>query len=121
MARRAGALGHPTAIDRRCAPFYDPRAMGHTTPSWPRVFYVIGLVLTLSLLSCDRSKQSAASGKGRKIASLSPAATDMLIGLGAKDHLVAVSNYESSPESKDLPRVGDYQTTEWETLSRLRP
>lgn len=45
----------------------------------------------------------------------------MLIGLGAKDHLVAVSNYESTPEVKDLPRVGDYQTTDWETLARLHP
>jgi iron complex transport system substrate-binding protein len=95
--------------------------MGHTTASWRRVFYVIGLLVTLSLVSCDRSKQSAASGKGRKVASLSPAATDMIIGLGAKDHLVAVSNYESSAEVKGLPRVGDYQTTDWETLARLRP
>lgn len=108
-------------IDRRVAPFYDPRAMGHTTPSWRRLFLVIGLVGSLSVISCDRSKQSAASGKGRKIASLSPAATDMLIGLGAGDHLAAVSNYDSAPQVKDLPRVGDYQTTDWETLARIRP
>src|SRR5262249_48805549 len=95
--------------------------MGHTTPSWRRVFVVIGLLALLSPVSCDRSKQNATSGKGRTIASLSPAATDMLVGLGANDHLVAVSNYESSPQVKDLPRVGDYQTTDWETLARLRP
>lgn len=94
--------------------------MGHTTPSWRRVWFVIGLTASLSIVSCDRSKQGV-SGKGRKIASLSPAATDMLVGIGAKDHLVAVSNFESSPEMKALPRVGDYQTTDWETLARLRP
>jgi ABC-type Fe3+-hydroxamate transport system substrate-binding protein len=34
---------------------------------------------------------------------------------------VAVSNFESLAEVKGLPRVGDYQTTDWETLARLRP
>jgi ABC-type Fe3+-hydroxamate transport system substrate-binding protein len=45
----------------------------------------------------------------------------MLLGMGAGEHLVAVSNYEAAPEVKDLPRVGDYQTTDWETLARVRP
>jgi ABC-type Fe3+-hydroxamate transport system substrate-binding protein len=45
----------------------------------------------------------------------------MLLAMNAGDHLVAVSNYESSPQVKSLPRVGDYQTTDWETLARLRP
>jgi ABC-type Fe3+-hydroxamate transport system substrate-binding protein len=45
----------------------------------------------------------------------------MLLGMGAGDHLVAVSNYEFAPEVKNLPRVGDYQTTDWETLARLHP
>jgi ABC-type Fe3+-hydroxamate transport system substrate-binding protein len=45
----------------------------------------------------------------------------MLIGMGAGEHLVAVSNFESAAGVKDLPRVGDYQTTDWETLARIRP
>jgi ABC-type Fe3+-hydroxamate transport system substrate-binding protein len=83
---------------------------------------LLSLLLALVCFSCDRSSSnSSAPGKGRRVASLVPAATDMLIGIGAKDHLVAVSNFESSPAVKDLPRVGDYQTTDWETIARLRP
>jgi ABC-type Fe3+-hydroxamate transport system substrate-binding protein len=41
--------------------------------------------------------------------------------MGAGDHLVAVSNFDTAPAVKDLPRVGDYQTTDWETLARVRP
>jgi iron complex transport system substrate-binding protein len=51
-----------------------------------------------------------------------PAATDLLVGMGARDHLVAVSNWDvNRPEIEDLPRVGDYQTTDWEKLGQLRP
>jgi ABC-type Fe3+-hydroxamate transport system substrate-binding protein len=97
--------------------------MGLTTPLWRRLaVVVIGVAGCLATLSCDRARTGAAAGgRGRRVASLVPAATDMLVGLGAKDHLVAVSNFESSPEVKGLPRVGDYQTTDWETLARLRP
>jgi iron complex transport system substrate-binding protein len=86
-----------------------------------RHLLVLTLALLLAGLSCDRSKSPGSTGAGRRVASLVPAATDMLIAMGARDHLVAVSNFESSAAVKDLPRVGDYQTTDWETLARLRP
>jgi iron complex transport system substrate-binding protein len=79
------------------------------------------LFLTLTLAACDRANTSTSSSTHRKIASLVPAATDMLLGMNASDHLVAVSNYDTAPAVKNLPRVGDYQTTDWETLARLRP
>ncbi len=42
--------------------------------------------------------------------------------LGLRERLVAVSNYEPPrPEIERLPRVGDYQTTDWEKLTELRP
>jgi len=56
------------------------------------------------------------------IASLSPAATDILLGLGAADHLVAVSNYDPARDAvAGLPRVGDYRTQDWEKLAQIRP
>jgi ABC-type Fe3+-hydroxamate transport system substrate-binding protein len=85
------------------------------------------LVLALALiaaLSCDRSNSNnaaAAAGPRPRVASLSPAATEMLVGIGAGDHLVAVSNWDSAAAVERLPRVGDYQSTDWETLARLRP
>ena len=56
------------------------------------------------------------------LASLSPAATDLLIGMGAGDHLIAVSNFDAErDETRGLDRVGDYRTQDWEKLSALRP
>jgi iron complex transport system substrate-binding protein len=56
------------------------------------------------------------------MASLVPAATDILVGIGAADHLVAVSNYDlPRPETAGLPKVGDYQSLDWERLTTLRP
>ncbi|MDB5357507.1 MAG: periplasmic binding protein [Phycisphaerales bacterium] len=64
---------------------------------------------------------AAAAVKDPRVVSLVPAATDLLIGMGCGDHLVAVSNYESDPRVANLPRVGDYQTTDWEKIIGLRP
>lgn len=63
----------------------------------------------------------AGNGKAPTIASLVPAATDLLVGMGCVDHLVAVSNFDRSPQTAGLPRVGDYQNADWEKLSRIRP
>jgi iron complex transport system substrate-binding protein len=53
---------------------------------------------------------------------LVPAATDLLIGMGAGDHLVAISNYDvERAETRGLPRVGDYQSFDWEQISAARP
>jgi iron complex transport system substrate-binding protein len=51
-----------------------------------------------------------------------PAATDLILGMGAGDHLVAVSNWDPQrPETAGLPRVGDYRTIDWEKIASLRP
>jgi iron complex transport system substrate-binding protein len=41
--------------------------------------------------------------------------------MGAGDHLVAVSNFDREPAAARLPRVGDYQTIDWEKLAQLHP
>ncbi|HEY7090999.1 MAG TPA: helical backbone metal receptor, partial [Tepidisphaeraceae bacterium] len=85
------------------------------------------VILVWSLVisaGCDRTStpSTTTSAKSPRIASLVPAATDLLIGMGAADHLVAVSNWETNrPEIASLPRVGDYQTTDWEKLAELKP
>lgn len=56
------------------------------------------------------------------VASLVPGATDLIVGMGAADHLVAVSTYDLDRDgTRGLPRVGDYQGIDWEQLSVLRP
>jgi iron complex transport system substrate-binding protein len=87
----------------------------------------VGLLTLLWLPGCDRAASSAAPStqpatSRQTVASLVPAATDMIIGMGAGDHLVAVSNWDADrPEIHDLPRVGDYRSTDWEKLAQIRP
>jgi len=79
------------------------------------------------LVGCEKPQPGTNSASAtkpanqRRIASLVPAATEMLLGMGAQGQLVAVSNYDTSPQVAELPRVGDYQMTDWEMLARLKP
>jgi len=91
---------------------------------------VVGVWLSLpGGVGCEQSGSDsvpasgvAAPAKSPKLASLVPAATDLLVAMGAGDHLVAVSNWDTPrPQIAHLPRVGDYQTTDWEQLAQLRP
>jgi ABC-type hemin transport system substrate-binding protein len=61
-------------------------------------------------------------GKPPTVASLVPSATDLLVGMGAGDHLVAISTQDANrPEISKLPRVGDYQNLDWEQIAEVRP
>src|SRR4051794_35456488 len=84
------------------------------------------LAAALPAISCNSRAPSKSSVPSTQtshasltVASLSPAATDLIIGMGAGGHLIAVSNYDRV--GMDLPKVGDYQTTDWEKLSELHP
>jgi iron complex transport system substrate-binding protein len=78
------------------------------------------LVVAMALASCDRS--APAPGKHPRVASLAPGATDLILGMGAGDHLVGVSNFDTArDEINGLPRVGDYQGLDWEKLAPLKP
>jgi len=70
----------------------------------------------------DREAAPRQPGGPPRVATLSPAATDLLIGMGAAQQLVAVSNFDAPRDpTRDLPRVGDYEQTDWEQLGSLRP
>ena len=58
-------------------------------------------------------------GKPPRIASLVPAATDLLMSMGAGDHVVAVSTFDNA--GRDLPQAGDYENTNWEVLKKVQP
>jgi iron complex transport system substrate-binding protein len=46
----------------------------------------------------------------------------LIIGMGAVDHLVAVSSFDTKrPEIAGLPVAGDYESTDWESLSAVKP
>ena len=57
-----------------------------------------------------------------RVASVTPAGTDILIGIGAANHLVAISYYDDIRQGlTKLPRVGDYDSIDWEKLAALHP
>jgi iron complex transport system substrate-binding protein len=84
------------------------------------------LILAIALL-LPACRHRASSGPATRpgavtVASLVPAATDLILGMNARDHLVAISNWDADrPEIAALARVGDYRTIDWEKLAVLRP
>jgi ABC-type Fe3+-hydroxamate transport system substrate-binding protein len=66
------------------------------------------------------NKQLITSPAGIRVASITPAGTDLVIGIGAGDRLVGISNYDDDREgTAGKPRIGDYQNIDWEKLSGL--
>lgn len=102
-----------------CRAVYDPAEMQ------PRVVFCLGLVWIAAVVGCERPAgrpSTAPAAVHPTVASLVPAATDLLVGMGAADHLVAISNYDlARPETAGLAKVGDYQSVDWERLTTLRP
>lgn len=89
-----------------------------------RVFWPFLAACACVLTACDAKPSAGPATRpvGITVASLVPAATDLILAMGAGDRLVAVSNYDTiETTSRPLPRVGDYQTTDWETLASLHP
>ncbi len=85
------------------------------------IFFIIPLAG-----GCERSGGSGNSSTTRHskitVASLVPAATDLIIGMGCADHLAAVSTWDASRLAiAGLPRVGDYRNVDWEKLAQIRP
>jgi ABC-type Fe3+-hydroxamate transport system substrate-binding protein len=98
---------------------------------WARRFFLAFgacFFLLAPTSGCDRqagpaNPPSTAPAAARPtVASLVPAATDILLDMGAGDHLVAVSNYDIPRDGiRNLPKVGDYETVDWEQIATLRP
>ncbi len=84
------------------------------------------VLIAAGLLGCDRRTATTRPSTPRPatptIASTVPNVTDLLIGMGARDRLVAVSTYDRDrPDVGTLPIAGDYQTADWELLATVRP
>ncbi len=67
------------------------------------------------------SRSGEAKVKVERVVSLSPAVTDLLVAMNGRDVLVGVSNFDRGAELEGLPRVGDYETVDWERMSVLKP
>jgi ABC-type Fe3+-hydroxamate transport system substrate-binding protein len=84
------------------------------------------ILLLLADLTCQKSPARTAPNSTAKhptVASLVPAATDLIVQMGLADHLVGISNYDDTAALglTPLPRVGDYQNIDWERVNHIRP
>src|SRR4051812_38741665 len=92
-------------FDTAFTQIYHPRGMGQSRKAGRA-----GIFLALAALAsgCDRKlspPRDAKSSSHLAVASLVPAATDLLVGMGLGDRLVAVSNYEPArAQTHDMPR-----------------
>ncbi len=85
--------------------------------------WVVALAMALTM-GCDRTAEAPRRPPATHptVASLVPSATDLIVGMGGADHLVAIGNYDHMQEAlAGLPRAGDYQTIDWERLAAIRP
>ncbi len=57
----------------------------------------------------------------RRVVSLAPSMTDIVVALGKADRLVGVSKYDDAPEVKRAPRVGGFLDPSVEAVVALRP
>jgi iron complex transport system substrate-binding protein len=87
------------------------------------IFYAL-VVLSILILAIELHKPQIAERPAPQptVASITPAGTDLVIGIGAADHLVAVSDLdEDRPGTAGLPRVGDFDHVDWEKLAAAHP
>src|SRR5438477_119003 len=57
----------------------------------------------------------------RRIVTLAPSLSEMVLALGAGDRLVGVTRFDDDPRVARLPRVGGYNDPEPETVLGLHP
>jgi iron complex transport system substrate-binding protein len=71
---------------------------------------------------CGDSPRPQPATTAQRIISLSPSATEIIYGVGAFDHVVAVSNYCTYPPGVErLPRVGGWNNMNLEQVVSLQP
>src|SRR4051812_36065934 len=125
----------PSTARRRLIPAprrFDQRHAGRRAARRPLLLPLLAVVAMLAA-SCERSPavsstqpaqstQPSRAGKHPTVASLVPAATDLILGMQAGEHLVAVSNWDAPQAAiAGLPRAGDYRDVDWEKLTQVRP
>jgi len=88
---------------------------------------VIPALLSLVLLGGGadpgplRMLGQAPKGEVRRVVTLTPSLTDVVLALGAGDRLVGVSRFDERPEVTRLPRVGGFVDPSVEAVVALHP
>ena len=87
---------------------------------FPRGLFSLWIICLL--LGCQRNHDARPESAHPTVASLVPAATDILVDMGAGNHLVAVSDFDAPQDNpRSLPKVGGYETVDWERIASVHP
>ncbi len=57
----------------------------------------------------------------RRVATLAPALSEIVLGVGAEDRLVGVTRFDDDPRTRALPRIGGYNDPQPEAVLALKP
>lgn len=82
------------------------------------------MILALSLLLAAGPRQHlgpAVPAQVRRVVTLAPALSDVVLALGAQDRLVGVTRFDDDPRTRALPRIGGYNDPQPEAVLAVRP
>jgi iron complex transport system substrate-binding protein len=84
----------------------------------------------LLLFGCQRNTQTvhteldlgpAAAPAAKRIVTLAPSLTELIVAMGGTDRIVGVTRFDDSPAVAQLPRVGGYSDPDPEAVLRVKP
>ena len=103
---------------------HSPNAIMAADMRWNGVRLTALIVLCLWGAACQRATETptVASRQPQRIISVVPAATEMLVALGAADRIIAVSDFDQvPPEFGTKPRIGGLLNPNIEMIIQYKP
>jgi iron complex transport system substrate-binding protein len=83
---------------------------------------VIASLLALLLAAGPRAHLGPpAPAQARRIVTMAPALSEVVLALGARDRLVGVTRFDDDPRTAALPRIGGYNDPQPEAVLALHP
>lgn len=82
------------------------------------------MILALACLLAAGPRQHLgppAPAEVRRVATLAPALSDIVLALGALERLVGVTRFDDDPRTRGLPRIGGYNDPQPEAVLALKP
>ena len=84
----------------------------------------MGALTALALLLAAGPRQHLgppSPAQARRVVTLAPALSDVVLALGAQDRLVGVTRFDDDPRTSALPRVGGYNDPQPEAVLAVNP
>ncbi|HET6248914.1 MAG TPA: helical backbone metal receptor [Tepidisphaeraceae bacterium] len=116
-------LYHPREMQtRRNSTFSKPWRLSTRFKTMILAVLLAGIIAVLLVFARPRRRPKPTdTATPPRIVSLLPQASDILESMGCGDHLVGITTIDEDPRVANLPRAGDYMTTDWETIATLHP